>query len=999
MLNLFVFHKITLVIGFYRNYLFIFHCFDTAKESSMNQLFLEKLLDCLLNQVAVIERNMNILYKNQAFEAFISLVQKETTADLRKSAKNVFSESLTLIYESLKECFKNGSVIQKVLALEYMGTESYFKFVLIPNYNNKEVESCILILYNITDVELKKKEMNHQIQFFSRLINRLPIGVYMFDIHSSEVQMTLWNPMMDTYFSKKEKDVLGLPFEQVFDKNTVKLHYRAITMIDETGLYYDYPAEIIKTPKGNEYFHIILTPIIDKEQSGSSYIGIIENVTKKIQQEEKLKEFQKELKIALKNKSKELNDTTAEISSILDNSYGISIFSLDKELRYRVFNSHYKFQIQVDFDIEIHKGMSFKHILSILPDQGSEINLFLNNALAGTNTSTEIFYDLPGNERTYLDAVFSPLFSQNEIIGVTVILIDTTHRRHLEREAEIFKKVADNADYGVLLTDLEYNVRYMNSYWEKIFLLGSRNFLNTNISEFIPPPQMKQIIQALEIAQNSGISQQLELDLSNSQGKSVTILMNCVLYKEIDGEPAGIAFTFLDITPMRQARETLIIARNNAEKSSLLKSSFVANMSHEIRTPLNAILGFAELLDGKAENQEIKNYVGSILSSGFILKGLINDILDFSKIEAGKMTIVPAENRIDTFLKDLFEMFRLQAKQKNLYFEVRSVSSIPDTLVFDPTKVRQILLNLLGNAIKFTKWGYIKLLVQYDVINKKLIFAVSDTGIGIDRKNRRDIFNPFEQQENQDARHFEGTGLGLAITNKLVFLMKGSIHLSSDPWKGSQFTIEIPMKRTGSSELINLHMAQDNDLPSDQLECYAEEDLLSDSILNLAAESVHFIPLKGDSVLDGTFETSRPCILTSHPHRYEKIPQAVLIEVVNEDHLPDKSAMDSGFFICSDLKDSKKLAVIKSILLSQSNQLDNALFTMESLSESEIKNIEESIKTRDFTEIEAILPLLNKCGESGASLVAEIRKYLDTFDIQNLNMKMEQLSMIIEKWR
>jgi signal transduction histidine kinase/DNA-binding response OmpR family regulator len=275
----------------------------------------------------------------------------------------------------------------------------------------------------------------------------------------------------------------------------------------------------------------------------------------------------------------------------------------------------------------------------------------------------------------------------------------------------------------------------------------------------------------------------------------------------------ALAMILRDLRARRRAAEDLERARLAAEAASTAKSAFLANMSHELRTPLTSIIGYADLMlmpgvdGGEAKRTE---YLYTLRRSGEHLLALINDILDVSKIEAGRMHVEAVECRLVDVLADVDSMMRSRAADKAITFGVEYATPLPERVITDPTRFRQILMNLTGNAVKFTEAGGVRLVIGYrgaappeaaDAAGGRLSVDVVDTGVGISAEQQRSLFQPFGQADVSTTRRFGGTGLGLSISRRLAEMMGGDLTVESEPGEGSTFHLTLPMAAVGTAVL------------------------------------------------------------------------------------------------------------------------------------------------------------------------------------------------------
>jgi PAS domain S-box-containing protein len=287
------------------------------------------------------------------------------------------------------------------------------------------------------------------------------------------------------------------------------------------------------------------------------------------------------------------------------------------------------------------------------------------------------------------------------------------------------------------------------------------------------------------------------MGIQHADGQVRWISVNSVPQRDELGIVAGVVVTFSDITRQRELTE-------QARAASKSKSEFLANMSHEIRTPMTAILGFADLLleDGdisRAPATRVQT-IETIRRNGEHLLSVINDILDLSKIESGRLTVEHLPVDLHHKLSGCIDLMRIRAEAKSLTLRLEYATPIPRVIVCDPTRLKQIVLNLLGNAIKFTELGSVTLSVRMES-SSRLVVSVTDTGIGMSAQQLNELFRPFTQADTTTSRRFGGTGLGLAISQKLATLMGGSLYATSVEGTGSTFSLVLNVPAVPGDEL------------------------------------------------------------------------------------------------------------------------------------------------------------------------------------------------------
>ena len=365
--------------------------------------------------------------------------------------------------------------------------------------------------------------------------------------------------------------------------------------------------------------------------------------------------------------------------------------------------------------------------------------------------------------------------------GVVLSFEDVTEGRKLRLESRRFGMMVEQAAQGIAATDVNGNITFANATMAALHGYQPTELIGKHLKTLYAPGQVSSQEAFLELVRRNG-HHTGEVMHVRKDGTTFRAELKVSLLKEGPSQPIGMVVFVLDVTQRKLAEVELKAAKELAEAASRSKSEFLANMSHEIRTPMNGVIGMTELVLDTTLTREQREYLEALKGSADSLLTLLNDILDISKIEAGRLELEPIEFSLRSSVSEILKTLAVRAHVKGLELIYHVEPDVPDSLVGDAGRLRQIVVNLVGNAIKFTERGEVSLHVKLEAQRDgdvRLLFDVCDTGIGIPADKQTRIFGAFFQADSSMTRKYGGTGLGLAISSQLVTMMDGRIWVES----------------------------------------------------------------------------------------------------------------------------------------------------------------------------------------------------------------------------
>lgn len=650
---------------------------------------------------------------------------------------------------------------------------------------------------DVTESRLATLQQHESLERLTKITNLIPGVVYQYRLRPD-------GSSCFPFISEAVKEIFRVTPEQILDDATAifaNIHaddYAGLvdsiqkSAKDLTIWQYEYRLKfndgLIRSLYGNA--------IPQKEEDGSilwhGHLTDITEMKSRLESEEKLRESEKRFKY-LSN----------QLEAILDHIPGL-VFYKDKKNNFIRVNKYFA-------EGQDKSYIEGKNAMELYPKEDAEKYYqddlsVINSGIAKLDIEEK--WDTPQGVKWVSSSRIPFIDSTGEIAGIIGLSIDITQKKLAEKalheSEEKFRDMANLLPQIVIETDTQGYITYMNNHGLTTlgFTKGS-DIAGVNIDNFYIPEDRQRAKEDLQRRLSEGWNDNVEYRIKTQDGKILNVMVyaNPILK---GNKTVGFRGIIIDITEQKKSEAELLKAKNEAEIANKSKSRFLANMSHEIRTPLNAIIGFSQLMNrDEFLTTTQKEYNAAIMRSGEHLLDLINDILELAKIEAGRIVLNPTNIDLYTFLEDIELMLKERAQSKHLQTVFELAAGLPRYVLVDENKLRQIFINLISNAIKFTDEGGIAVHVRAektDEATSHLVIEIQDSGSGIAENEIHNLFKHFVQTSS-GINKGTGTGLGLVLSRELANLMGGDITLKSDVGIGSVFTFYVEIK-TGVHEFV-----------------------------------------------------------------------------------------------------------------------------------------------------------------------------------------------------
>lgn len=676
-----------------------------------------------------------------------------------------------------------------------------------PIFQNGKVSHLVGMIKDITQDEADKQAVIREQMFSKQLIENLPDGFSVVNLQGIQIVVNKAFCEM-TGFTEDELVGKRIPFPYWPEEDI-----SAIQEAFQKGLFGAHENfEMFFKKKNGQRFPVLLSTSVLKDSQGEilNYFATIKDISEQ------------------KKREKELSDISREIQDITNAVNENSLVSITDKHGI-IIKANQRFCELSGYTESELIGNTHQMINSGYHDRDFWNDLW-KTILEGKTWKGEIKNKSKNGSIYWVSSVIKPIFDEfGKIVRFLSIRQDITERKLVEqaqRESELRLSLATQAGgVGIWDWDIKANCLSWDAQMFELYGLFPQSFLNAFDAwangVYIDDRERAQ--QEIEMAVRGEKEFNTEFRIQEPSGRIRSIRALAKVLRDEKGNAIRMIGTNWDLTQEKEVLQQIEVAKELAEKASKAKSEFLANMSHEIRTPLNGVIGFTELLKSTSLTSVQQQYVNSANVAGHTLLAIINDILDFSKIEAGMLELDIVKTDLVMLFEDCIDIVKFSAEKKGLELLLNIDASLPRFAYIDPTRLKQIIANLLANAVKFTPKGEVELKIKFDAIQPhqgNITISVRDTGIGISEEQKSKLFKAFSQADSSTTRKFGGTGLGLAISGMIAEKMGSQIKLHSQIGQGTEFTLALSIQ-------VEEETSRALQLPQDIHRCLVIDDNLT----------------------------------------------------------------------------------------------------------------------------------------------------------------------------
>ncbi len=640
-------------------------------------------------------------------------------------------------------------------------------FILISSKLVGSVLSGMVV--DISEKKRAEKNLQKALDNLTLASTSAKIALWNWDMINNELE---WSELIDEMlgYQKNEFPRTIEAWEQAIHPDDYKKVMQLLADHLEKKIPYETEYRVFKKDGSVVWWHDVGTALFDSEGKSISMSGACTDITSR------------------KNIEADLNKSELLLTTTLDTMLeGCQI--IGKDWRYIYINSAAEKQnrrsskeLIGNVYMEMWPGIEETFVFKIIKQSMDERSF----------QHLENEFTFPDGSKGWFELSIQPIPE-----GIFILSHDITQRKLSEaavvESEQRYRKLVETSRDAIFINQ-DNKIIYINSAGLQLFAAeNGSDVLGRSPFDFFHPDYHELIKERIKKVKEGFTAPYVEEKIINLKGEVIDVEVVGIPFKLNDKDAVQIVLH--DITELLEREKELQKAKEDAENANRAKSTFLANISHEIRTPMNSIIGFSDMLYSSLKDEKNKKRVEAIRTSGKSLLSLINDILDLSKIEAEKLKLEPEPLNIIKLAEEVEIMFARKISEKHLDFMIETESDIPRLLLLDGLRLRQILFNLIGNAVKFTDVGHVILIIdkkEKDENSIDLFIIVEDTGIGVPKEEQEFIFEAFAQQKDQSTKKYGGTGLGLAISKRLVEMMGGTITFESEVGKGSKFKIFIP---------------------------------------------------------------------------------------------------------------------------------------------------------------------------------------------------------------